>query len=383
MNTRILTSMADLDRGDWERLFGDACEGYDYFVACEQAPPENFRFYAVAVFEGERLVAGAPLFRLALQLDHLFEGRLRTVVGVLQRLWPGGIKIPVIGVGSPHADELPLAIDPGLDEQQRKAVLQALDKGLMQHVRESGAQVVLLKNLTPGHRKWMHGDLERTGFAAMATLPIAKLAVAGSDEAYIQSLSANMRSNIRRKIKRAASIRVEIRDTIEGVEEDVARLREATKARAKADYGDFAEVSADYYRAVMSRPGSGARLMLYWLEDRLVGFAIALTRPGRLKEKYTGLRYPEALEYGVFFLNWMTMLRLARESGVEEFHSGETTYVTKQRLGCSFERSWIYLKHRNGLINWILRWLSPLLAMDQTDPDLKELGDKAPYRDDD
>lgn len=382
MKTRILGSMADLERGAWDRLFAGHCEGYDYFVACEKVPPENFRFYAIGVFEGERLIAGAPLFRLALQLDHVFEGVLRKLARGLCRAWPGGVHIPVIGLGSPHADELPLAFEPGLSPKKRQQVIRTLDDGLLRHARESGAQVLLLKNITPSQKQNMSMTLEQLGYAAMPTLPIAKLAIAESDQAYIRSLSANMRSNIRRKLKRAAKIRVEIHDSLPpGLEKRITRLREATRVRAKADYGDFAEVSPDYYAAVMSTTDSSAKLMLYWLEERLVGFAIALTAPGKLKEKYTGLKYPEALKHGVFFLNWMTMLRLGRDNGVEEFHSGETTYLTKKRLGCHFERSWIYLKHRNRLINRVLRWISPWLAMDQTDPDLKQLGDKAPYRD--
>lgn len=382
MNTRILDSMADLDRDAWDRLFAGACEGYDYFVACEQAPPENFLFYAIGVFEGERLVAGAPVFRLALPLDQLVEGVLRKLARGLCRAWPGGLSIPMIGLGSPHADELPLRLEPGLNPEQRQQVIKELDEGLLRHARESGAHVLLLKNITPSQRHSMGATLEQIGYASMATLPIAKLAIPESDQAYIQSLSANMRSNIRRKLKRAAKIRVEIREGIEpGLEQQLPALREATRTRAKADYGDFAAVSPGYFAAVMSKQGSGAKLMLYWLEEQLVGFAIALTAPGRLKEKYTGLKYPEALQYGVFFLNWMTMLRLGQENGVAEFHSGETTYLTKQRLGCHFERSWIYLKHRNRVINALLRWISPWLAMDQTDPDLKQLGEKAPYRD--
>ena len=46
---------------------------------------------------------------------------------------------------------------------------------------------------------------------------------------------------------------IEIRDTIDGIEDEIVALFEETKAHRKTDYGAFDEVPANYFREVMQR----------------------------------------------------------------------------------------------------------------------------------
>ena len=119
--------------------------------------------------------------------------------------------------------------------------------------------------------------------------------------------------------------------------------------------------------------------MLYWKGDVLIGFAFVLIEPGRLIEKYNGMRYPDGPDNGVFFLNWMTQVRMCVERGIPELHAGETTYLTKARLGCQLHRSWVYFRHRRPALNYIFRLMSRMVSFDSADPDLRRLGADAPY----
>jgi hypothetical protein len=76
----------------------------------------------------------------------------------------------------------------------------------------------------------------------------------------------------------------------------------------------------------------------------------------------------------------MTMVRLCLSLGIRHLHAGETTYLTKVRLGCKLERSWIYFRHRMAVFNALFKLIGPRIAIDQMDPDLRELGDSAPFR---
>jgi len=380
LNTRFLSSITEVERGAWDRLFDSACEGYDYFLSCEQAVPDAFEFYAIGVFRGEHLIAGSILFRVDMRLDVLLDGVVRSFATQLYNLFPRALTIRMIGMGSPHADELPLRFDPKLTEEQREFALTAVTDAMLAHAKEERVPVVLLKNVTEIQDQWMRPNLLGQGYSRMPSLPIAELEIPNSEENYIQNLSANMRSNIRRKLKKAAGIRVEIRNSAKGINHELIKLRDETRARAKDDYEVFEELSPRYFSAVLKNGGDKAKLLLYWHGSRLIGFAIALLEPGRLKEKYTGMHYPDALHHGVFFLNWMMMVRLCLENNIPKFHAGETTYLTKTRLGCTLDRSWIYVRYTNGLINRLARKIVPLIAIDKSDLDLKLLGDKAPYK---
>ena len=376
---RILPSITTIDRRSWDRLFGTASEGFDYYLACENAPPSMFEFSAIGVLDGETLVAGAPAFRTNFRLDMMLEGRSRTLAERVGRRFPRLINFAVMGAGSPHSDDLSLAIDPALNASQRKLALGVLLDGLEQQAALSGIGMTFLKNVSNRDSHWSHEVLQQRGYARVAALPIATLSVPNSEEAYMASLSANMRSNMRRKMKRAKELRVEVRDFAEGVEEEISALRDATRRRAMADYDVFAEVSANYYRQVLTHLGERAKLLLYWRGDTLIGFALVLIEPGRLIEKYNGMRYPDGPDHAVFFMNWMTQVRLCIEHGIPELHAGETTYLTKARLGCKLHRSWIYFRHQRRHMNWLFGLLSRWIAFDTTDPDLRKLGTEAPY----
>jgi predicted N-acyltransferase len=343
-----------------------------------------FRFSALAVEDAGRLVAGAPVFETDFRLDLAAEGAMQKVAQWLDRNVPKLNRVKVIGLGSPHADEICVGIDPALDNDGRQAAFDALLAGLEGQAASTGASVMALKNISASEAAEFGPVLVRRGYAAIATLPVSKLAIPDTVEAYIDGLSQNMRSNLRRRLKRAAKLEVEIRPggaDISDVAPELFELRELTRTRAMTDYDAFALVAPGYFASVMKECGPMARLLLYRREGRLIGFSLVLLEEKRLKEKYTGMRYPEGPDNGVFYFNWVQLVRLCIENGIPQLHSGETTYLIKARLGCKFHRSWIYFRHRRAFANAVLKRASRWASLDAADPDLKELGDSAPYAD--
>lgn len=380
LEARILRSLADAGREAWCRVDAGRCEAFDYYRACEQAEPPMFKFSALGVFDGDRLVGGAPVFTAEFRLDMGWTGRVRALSDWLHTRAPRLVALRVIGIGSPHADELAFGLEPGLSPAKRQAALETLLRGLDASAAAQRTGVLFVKDVTGEQSQWSHEVFTRMGYARLPTLPVAALELPFKTEAeYMASLSANMRSNLRRKLKKAAGVQVEVRTDVEGVEDELHALRRHTQDNAKANYGDFEELSPRFFRAVLSEMGDNARLLLYRVDGALIGFSLVLFNERELIYKYTGMRHPEATDHGVYFLNWMVMVRMCLERGIRRLHAGETTYVTKTRLGCRLERSWIYFRHRNPLINIGFRMFGPMFAIDKSDPDLRELGAGAPY----
>jgi len=373
-----LPSVRNAGREAWTCLNARASEGYDYHCACEAAPPQAFQFFAVGAFAQNRLIAGSPAFQASFRLDLSASGPLRTATDYLYERWPG-LALCVLGLGSPHADELALALEPTLGAGARRPALQALLGGLERGAVERAISVLFIKDVTDRQAAWADPILKAAGYARLATLPVAHLDLPfTTEEEYLLSLSGNMRSNLRRKLKKAAAVQIDMRTSIEGVEDEIVALHSETLAHAKANYGDFEELSPRYFREVMQRL-AGARLLLYRVSGRMIGFSLILLDADRLTYKYTGFRYPEARNYNLYFLNWIVMVRLCLAGGIRHLHAGQTTYLTKTRLGCKLERSWIYFRHRHALVNPLFKILGPMLAIDRMDPDLRELGGSAPY----
>jgi len=380
LSARHVPSLADISREDWTRLFDSKVEGWDYFRACERATPEDFSASAIGVWAGDTLVAAAPIFRTDYRLDLSLEGPLKPAGEWLYKNAPNLVVVPVLGLGSPLTEECPIGFQPGLRPEERLAALQALLAGMDAYAKAEKIPLLALKDITDRDAVWAHDLLSQDGFTRVATLPLATLHLPfKSEDEYLASLSASMRSDLRKKMRRAAKVKIEIRDSIDGIEDEIVALFEETKANRKTDYGSFDEVPANYFREVMQAMPGKAQLMLCRIDGTLATFNIFLIEPDRIIGKYVGMRYPLAREHNLYFVNWMATARLAMERGIPWLQTGHTSYKQKVRLGCKLKRSWVYFQYRNPLINPLFKLFGPMMAFDAMDPDLQALGDAAPY----
>jgi predicted N-acyltransferase len=380
LTVRALPSVTAVARSDWDRLFPGQAEGWDYFRACEQSAPEGFTSSAIGAFAGETLVAAAPLFRLNYRLDMPLQGPLRPVGDWLNRHAPRLVNMPVLGMGSPLTEECPIGLLPGMSAPERASAFEALLQGVSEHARASGISVLALKDVTDRDDQWAREPLTRAGFARVATLPVATLHLPfKTEDEYLASLSAQLRKDLRKKMRGLANAQVEIRDSIDGVEDEIIALFHETKAKRKADYAEFDEVPDAYFREVVGNLGGRAKIMLIRIGGQLASFSIFIEEKDRMIGKYVGMRYPLAREHNVYFLNWMLLVRRCIETRMQWMQVGQTTYRQKARLGCKLKRSWVYFKHQGAVMGPLFRTFGPMMAFDQMDPDLRELGADAPY----
>jgi uncharacterized protein len=371
--------LADLDQPAWRALYGDAGDAFDYLLACAPATPPSFQFSALAVVSDGRLAAGAPVFQTAISLDLVLDGVARWVVRQIGRVLPSIARVPLLGIGTPYAHDTHLAFQSGLTDPQRLQALASLLSGLESLAQSKQSAIVILKDIPADVMAWADASLAKHGYARITALPVARLRIPSSEAAYVQSLSGNMRSNLRRRLKLAQNIKVEVRTSADGIETELQDLRTNTLRRAATDYDVFEEVAPNYYSAILRGLGDKARLLTYWLDGKLIGFSLVVLGQKQLVQTYNGMRYPEGPDNGLFYLDWMTQIRLCIEHGIPQIHSGVTTYLIKARLGCDFHRTYIYVRHRQKLMNAITRRVCPYINLEAADASLKELGATAPF----
>lgn len=379
LDVRHLPSITDVSRESWDRLFPGKAESYDYFRACERASPDEFTASAMGVFDGDDLVAAVPLFRTDYRLDMSLEGALKPVVEWIHRKAPRLVAIPVLGMGSPLTEECPIGFAPGMSDSDRAATFKALLAGFEAYAKANKIDLMALKDITDRDAAWAHDLLASEHFTRVATLPLGTVHLPFENEdEYLASLSGSMRSDIRKKLRRSRAT-IEIRDTIDGFEDEIVQLFEETKSNRKTDYGAFDEVPANYFREVMQAMPGRAKLMLARVDGVLATFNIFFVEKDRVIGKYVGMRYPLAREHNLYFVNWMATARYCMEHGIPWLQTGHTSYRQKVRLGCKLKRSWIYFKHTSPVFNPLFKLFGPKMAFDAMDPDLQALGDDAPY----
>lgn len=369
-----LPGVAALPEGEWSRLFPDEAEGWAYYRAIEGATPPGFRFEAVAVRKGGRLIAAAPVFHVTYRLDTSLQGRWRPIGDWLYRTAPRLVGIPVMGLGSPLADRCHLGFDASLDSAERSAVMAALLRGLEEKAARDRIPLLAIKDLADREAGPLAGAIEAAGFARIASLPVCVLDLPFKTEAeYVQSLSANNRSTFRRKLKAAAKVEVETVRSIAGLEQEIFELYEETRKNSRFDYGDFEQLSPDYFRRVMEGLGDRAACILCRVDGRLLACKLMFIEQDRIIDKFWGMRYPIGRDYNLFFVAWMEGVRFALRHGATKFQSGQTAYAQKVKLGSRLDPLWVYFRHRTRVVNGIFRRVAPLIAFDKMDPELTEI----------
>ncbi len=380
LKVRHLRSVGAVSCEDWDRLFPGASEGWGYFRACERAAADEFTLSALGVYAGETLIAAVPIFQIDYRLDTSLPSFIQSLTNVIQPYIPSLGRVPLLAMGSPYSEECVVGFDPQLCETMRCAAFGLLIEALRETAQSRGIRLTAIKDLPHEDNAWMGDILEQHKFGRFASLPVAQLNLPFETlDAYIKSLSPNMRKDLKRKINRSKAVTVEVCDTIDDIQDEVVELYRQTQANRKVDYEAFDVVPDSYFSHVMNGAKPFAKVMVYRVEGELAGFSLMLEEKDRVIGKFVGLNYALSRRHNVYFVNWLETVRYCLDRGIPMLQTGQTTYVLKTKMGCTLKPSWIYFNYASATLGPLFRFVGSHFGLDTVDPDLKQLGDAAPY----
>jgi hypothetical protein len=359
---------------DWDRCLPHEAECHAYYAACQTG--ETDAPVAVSVSDGERIIAVAPLFTLSYRLDTSLQGPLRRLTEVIAARFPGFLRLDLIGLGSALAERCHLGFDPAISAEARQAALGTLLSAIETYAQQSRIGLVVIKDIAGAEAVTAAPILAARGFARVSSLPVAVLDVPENEEEWFARLSSGTRKDIRRKLKGAGHVGIEAVTDISALADEIAALYEETRAQSRFDYDEFEELPPGYFAAISKALGERAVFMLYRIDGQLAAFNLLLVEEDRVIDKFLGMRYPLGRDNDLYAVSWVANLRFAIARGKSLLQTGQTAYAAKLRFGSRLVPSDLWFRHRNPLINGLLRLVAPLLAFDRNDPDLKALAAK-------
>lgn len=366
-------SIEEVPREDWQRLLPNDPENWDYYRAVERATPPTLRLGAVTARSGGRIVAVAPMFRLAYRLDTPFQGAFRKLSDWVHDRWPHLITMPVLGLGSPVSDNCSIGLAPQFTPQQCCEAFDGMLAHLHRDASADGSLLITVKSMG-AQSDILHDCLERHGYNRVTSVPLVVLDLPFRTlEDYLGSLRPKTAAYLRRKYRAAAKVRTEYRSSIAGLEHRIYALFQSTLHQSAVDYGDFEQLTPDYFPAVLAGLGDKAQVMLCWHDDELVSFQLSLIGPDRIITKHIGMKYPDARNLNLYFVNWLKLIEFAIAHGIPTVEMGATTYATKLLFGGRLDRRWLYFRFRRRVSNTVLRPIAPLFDFERNDPELRRL----------
>jgi hypothetical protein len=361
-------------QADWKRLFPGDPESWSYYRSGDQAPPPGFSLGAISVRYEDRIVAAATLFRTVYRFDTSFQGRMRRIGDWLYKRAPALVSMRVMGLGSPLTDHCHIGFHPDLTAQQRDEVLTALLDGLSAQAKREKVPLLAAKALTSVQSEALEPVFKQRAFTRVTSIPVVMLSLPFRNEArYFSSLPPRTASYLRRKFRPLEKLRIEYRTSIAGLEEEINTLYRATLAQSPVDYGEFGHVHEEHFSKVLANMGDKAQVMLTWLDGELLSFQLFVVGERDIVAKCIGMRYPQAKDYNLYFINWLMMIRFALEHDKSRICMGGTTYHTKMLFGGVIEKRWIHFRFRNPIRNAILPWLAPAFDFEKNDPELQAM----------
>jgi predicted N-acyltransferase len=360
----VVDSLAAVDRAQWDALFAETLEGYDYLLAVERAGLEGFRWRYVLASEDGVLVAAVPAFLTDYPVETTLTGPGKRTIERVRRVLPGFLKLGLACLGSPCTTTASLGFAPGIAQAERPALLRALLAAFEADARREGCGLFASKDVVEADRPLWDAAARPMGYRPMASLPIAGLDIDFPDmDAYFARLSYTARKDMRRKLRVLDRLRVEVRAEVGDLADRLMALYEQTRARAEMS---FEHLTAAYFIGVPRQMPGRAFWVLYFEGEELLAANLLVQDDTILLDKYFLMDAARGRALNLYFVSWFTNVRLCLERGLTRYRSGQAAYENKLRLGSDLTRTSIYFRHRNPVLNRVMRLFAPLFSADVT-----------------
>lgn len=361
---RVLDCLGSVDASQWNACFPGELEGYAYLRAVEESGMADFHWRYLTAWENKRLIAAMPAFLTAYKLDTTLEGVGKQIINRLRRYFPNLLTLKLACLGSPVTEFGLVGFHPSIPDADKSPLLHNMIKAFESYAVQAGYSLFGLKDIPVRDDMLWKDLLLSLGYCSVPGQPVAGIAINfSSSDDYFAKLSYATRKDMRRKLRMQKNIRTEYRDNIDDALKEVMSLYQQTRDRAEMT---FEELTPAFFQNILRDTNSRALCTLYYAGEELLAANLLLADNEKLLDKYFCMDSIKGRAYNLYFLSWFTNIHYCLDHGLKHYQSGQAAYENKLRLGCSLERTTLYFRHRNRLIQRALRLVAPLLGADDT-----------------
>jgi predicted N-acyltransferase len=353
----------------WRAAFADHRQDHRYYHIVEDTIRQGFEYrYLVIEDESGAVVAIQPFFVLSQDLLGGAGRVVRAFANVVRRLFPGFVVMRTLMVGC-AAGEGHLESDGNGRATHVARVLQATLPRIAADVR---ASLIVMKEFPAAYRPAM-ACMSNDGYARIPSYPMTRLRIDGFEdfESYVaKALSKNARKSLRRNLRRAEGggpIDVEVLTDVTPVMDEVYPLYLQVYDRATMR---FEKLTREYLSRLGKEMPDRSRFFVWRIAGRAVAFAVTMVTGDTLYDLYLGMEYPLALDLHLYFYTFRDVLSWAIGQGLTWYCSTPLGYDPKLHLGCDLAPLDLYVRHRWGPVNVVMKRVMPYLEPTRHDPTL-------------
>lgn len=358
----VCTGLGAVDRQQWNACYPGETESYDYLFAVERAGISGFEFRYVVGREGGRIVAAMPAFLTRYGLETTLDNRrLREMVMRLRGLWSGFLVLPLACLGSPCTETGYPGFHPDVQASRRPDLFEGLIVAFEADARAADCSLLALKDIPKPLPDRLSDVIVGRGYAELAGLPTAMLDIDFSDlDAYLASLSAATRKDLRRKLKARHTVRVERRADLGPYRDRAMDLYRQTRDRS--DW-QFEDLTLAYFEGILTGMPGRSFVTLYFVDDELLATNFLIQNDQTLVDKFFCMDAEKGRPFNLYYLSWIENVEYCLKEGLKHYQSGQAYYENKVRLGSRLAANSMFFRHVNPLTQRALRFAAPYLAI--------------------
>ncbi|PDT01690.1 GNAT family N-acetyltransferase [Rhizobium chutanense] len=362
--TQIYDTIRAIGREAWNACFRGHVEDYDCLLAIEGAGIGDFEWRYLVVVEDGRISAAMPAFLCPYALDTTLEdGIARRLIRRLRQSAPGFLVLRLACLGSPCTETGAIGFHPDVPQERRERLFAGLLCAFETLAAEEGCALTGMKDIPAPIAAEFGVLFARRRYAAIGGLPSAWLDIDFTTiDDYMGRLSAGTRKDMRRKLKSSDAVRVEIRTDIDKELPRIMALYHDTRNRSE---WQFEELTPAYFEGILTHMADRSFCALYFVGDELLAANLIVHDDQVAIDKFFCMDGEKGRPYNLYFLSWFTNLRYCLGKGLSRYQSGQAYYENKVRLGSQLTANTMYFRHRNSVLQALLRLVSPLFSQEQ------------------
>lgn len=359
--------VTDGDEANWQRLLPNCLEGYRYHLAFDLGHVAGFKTGYISLSKDGDVVCIAPIFITDYALDTTVQGTIKTFTRSISKWLPRLMTLRLLCVGSPVTDSAQIAYDKSLPLDAE--IIKQLSEKLDEVAEAEGASAIAFKDILDNDAHQLRPMLEAHGYSCVDNMPVARNAINFKDlDGYFASISASTRKDLRRKLKKLDQIRIEEYDGLPPHLDQIYQLYLNCYEKSELK---FEKLTLAFFESLASVMPNQCRFVLYYFDVKLIGFNCLLIGNGVMLDKYIGMDYHYSTQVNLYSLSWIHKIKMCIRDGFHTMQSGQAAYDSKLSFGATLEQTCVLFKHRNRLINPILKLAARALAYGNFDPALK------------
>jgi len=367
---KIVDSVREIAEKDWDSAFDVFPEDYRFYKTLEESKLDEFIFHYLILYHNNKIILIAPLFITDFNLDIAVEGPLEKIIHTIRRIFPRFMISKTLFCGSPFAENGVLGI---INKAVNKGIfIDELIMAMGEFCKEKNIPLIIFKDFLKDDADLFDPLIEK-GFFKVYSFPgvVTELNFNSFDE-YLNSLGHSTRKSLRKKLKHAyssADISVKIIEEADDLADDIHRLYENTYHSGSTK---FERLTKEFFLSIGKNLHPYVRFFLYYVNGKLGAFNLCFVYKDLFIDKFIGFDYDISDKYNLYFLTWCFNIEWCIKNSIRFYHTGQTDYQPKLRLGGKLVPLYAYIKHKNSAINSLLKLLAKVLKPENFDKDIRD-----------